>query len=140
MKIPEPNVPSRAKRSSFANAAGIRETAAPDTTPPPPARPAPVEQVTNPVPEPKPARVTKRAASREADDRKPSKRPTRVATVDILLSVPEEDKQRMVNTIAWTVPRTGIKHQQEFIREAIRRYCTDLEKKFNDGEQFPDVP
>ena len=39
--------------------------------------------------------------------------------VDILLSVPEELKERMVNTIAWTQPHTGINTQQKFIRKTI---------------------
>ncbi|MCV7023652.1 hypothetical protein H7I77_09870 [Mycolicibacterium novocastrense] len=43
----------------------------------------------------------------------------------------------MVNTVTWTSPHTGIKHQSKFIRYAIARLCEDLETKYNNGEAFP---
>jgi hypothetical protein len=57
-------------------------------------------------------------------------------SVDILLSVPEELKERMVNTIAWTQPHTGISTQQKFIRRAISDLCLTLEHDFNGGSAF----
>lgn len=57
-------------------------------------------------------------------------------SADILLSLPVELKGRMVNTITWTRPYTGIVHQQKFIRQAITDLCARLEKEFNAGEPF----
>lgn len=57
-------------------------------------------------------------------------------SVDILLSVPEELKERMVNTIAWTQPHTGISTQQKFIRRAIADLCQQLEHDLNGGRAF----
>jgi hypothetical protein len=37
--------------------------------------------------------------------------------------VPEGLKERMVNTIAWTQPITGISTQQKFIGKAIAYLC-----------------
>lgn len=56
--------------------------------------------------------------------------------VDILLSVPKDLKERMVNVITWTQPYTGITTQQKFIREAIIALCDRYETDFNDGEAF----
>lgn len=56
---------------------------------------------------------------------------------DILLSLPDDLKLRMVNTIAWTTPHTGINQQQKFIRKAISDLCDRLEKQFNNGNTFP---
>lgn len=56
--------------------------------------------------------------------------------VDILLSVPEELKERMVNVITWTQPYTGISTQQAFIRRAIAMLCDQLERELNAGEPF----
>ena len=58
---------------------------------------------------------------------------------DILLSVPDDLKERMVNTIAWTNMHTGISHQQKFIRRAIEELCERLESDHNQGEPFPDA-
>ncbi|OKH70263.1 hypothetical protein EB74_28080 [Mycobacterium sp. SWH-M5] len=60
-------------------------------------------------------------------------------SADILLSLPIELKDRMVNTIAWTRPYTGICHQQRFIRKAIADLCDRLEDEFNAGEAFDPV-
>lgn len=57
-------------------------------------------------------------------------------SVDILLSVPEELKERMVNVITWTQPYTGISTQQTFIRRAIVMMCEQLEREVNAGEPF----
>ncbi|TPG28082.1 hypothetical protein [Mycolicibacterium hodleri] len=57
-------------------------------------------------------------------------------SVDILLSLPEELKERMVNTITWTQPLTGISQQQRFIRKAILELCERLEHDFNAGKPF----
>jgi hypothetical protein len=65
----------------------------------------------------------------------PSKR--LVGSKDILLSVPEDLKERMVNTIEWTRPYTGIGQQQKFIRKAIADLCARLENDHNQGKPFP---
>lgn len=57
-------------------------------------------------------------------------------TVKILLSLDETAKARMVNTLDWTRPHTGIASQQEFIRHAIDRLCDDLETRYNNGHPF----
>lgn len=57
-------------------------------------------------------------------------------SADVLLSLPVELKERMVNTITWTQPYTGIGHQQKFIRKAIADLCERLEDEFNAGEPF----
>ena len=59
-----------------------------------------------------------------------------VGSKDILLSLPEDLKERMVNTITWTLPHTGIGQQQKFIRRAISDLCDRLERQFNNGEPF----
>ena len=56
---------------------------------------------------------------------------------DVLLSLPEDLKDRMVNTIAWTNMHTGISHQQKFIRRAIEELCERLESDHNQGAPFP---
>lgn len=56
--------------------------------------------------------------------------------VDILLSVPAELKERMVNVITWTQPYTGISTQQAFIRRAVVMLCDQLERELNAGEPF----
>ena len=57
-------------------------------------------------------------------------------SADILLSLPVELKERMVNTITWTRPYTGISHQQKCIRKAITDLCDRFEEEFNAGEAF----
>ena len=61
-----------------------------------------------------------------------------VGSKDILLSLPEDLKVRMVNTITWSHPYTGIGQQQKFIREAISDLCDRLETEFNQGKPFPE--
>ncbi len=67
----------------------------------------------------------------------PAPKKRKVATTDILLSVSEELKERMVATLEHTRPRTGITSQQQFIRIAIEQLCKRLESDFNNGEAFP---
>lgn len=64
----------------------------------------------------------------------------KAATTDILLSIEEELKQRMVNTIAGSAMHTGVKQQQMFIRLGIRELCERYEAEFNQGERFPTPP
>ncbi|WP_250150373.1 hypothetical protein [Mycolicibacter acidiphilus] len=163
--IPKPAFPSpRPRRSSIGQAAAANEPPPADTQPvhPVPAseaavtetRVAPVAEP-GPSPEPEPPAVqsaenpsptisrgrTRRAPQKQAGQATPStsttasKRP--VASKDILLSLPEDAKERMVNTITWTQPHTGIGQQQKFIRKAINELCDRLERDFNNGQPFP---
>ncbi|MCD5422529.1 hypothetical protein LRS71_23740 [Rhodococcus pyridinivorans] len=130
--IPEPTRPTpRRARNTFAQA---RESLAADdaisATPAPVAQqagatPAPVAQQAGATPAP----VAQQAA--------PAPKKRKVATTDILLSVSEELKERMVATLEHTRPRTGITSQQQFIRIAIEQLCKRLESDFNNGEAFP---
>lgn len=61
-----------------------------------------------------------------------------VGSKDILLSLPEDLKDRMVNTITWSHPYTGIGQQQKFIRKAIADLCERLENDYNQGKPFPE--
>lgn len=162
--IPKPSFPSPRRRSSVAQAAAANQDPAPEATmldrmplaagegradqaadetshevrPAPPSLPA--EQVATPaVPQP-PARERGRTRGVSAPRPAPAaaqapKRPA--ASKDILLSLPEDAKERMVNTITWTQPHTGIGQQQKFIRKAISDLCDRLERDFNNGEPFP---
>ncbi|WP_235868003.1 hypothetical protein [Rhodococcus qingshengii] len=67
----------------------------------------------------------------------PVSKKRKAATTDILLSLTEDLKDRMVATLEHTRPRTGITSQQQFIRSAIDQLCTRLETEFNNGETFP---
>ncbi|WP_180819519.1 hypothetical protein [Gordonia terrae] len=58
---------------------------------------------------------------------------------DILLSVSDEQKSRLENTVAWTAPRTGVKSQQAFIRWGIEELCSRLEQEYNSGEPFDPI-
>ncbi len=66
-----------------------------------------------------------------------SHRSSSEVTKDILFSLPKDEKDRMVNTIAHTSGLTGIKHQTKFIRYAITLLCEQLEQKHNNGQTFP---
>lgn len=119
--IPEPTRPTpRRARNTFAQA---RESLAADDAIS--ATPAPVAQQAGATPAP----VAQQAA--------PAPKKRKVATTDILLSVSEELKERMVATLEHTRPRTGITSQQQFIRIAIEQLCKRLESDFNNGEAFP---
>ena len=56
---------------------------------------------------------------------------------DILLSVPEDLKDRMVNTIAWTRPFTGIHQQQKFIRKGIAERMRAARAPVQHGQTLP---
>ena len=60
-----------------------------------------------------------------------------VGSRDILLSLPEDLKERMVNTMTWAQPHTGIGQQQKFIRKAILDLCERLERDLNQGNPYP---
>lgn len=119
-QIPKPAVPLPRRRSSFSQAA--QSEVGIDTAPP--ADPAP-------APAPRPTPVAAPAAAPSAPKRMTG------PIKDILLSLPEDEKERMVNTIAWTTPHTGLKHQSRFIRKAIANLCEQLETKYNQGAPFP---
>jgi len=125
--IPKPPVPSRPRRSSFAQVPQNPAASAPDHDESQAGHSSPGGAATQlstpaPAPEPAPASSGKRLGGNSKD---------------ILFSLPEEEKDRMINTIAWTTPRTGIRHQSKFIRYAIAKACEDLEREFNSGEPFP---
>ena len=54
----------------------------------------------------------------------------------LLLNLDEELKQRMVNTVVWTGPRTGLRNQQAFVRRAIAELCERFEREHNQGKPF----
>ncbi|TCN53473.1 hypothetical protein EV641_106117 [Rhodococcus sp. SMB37] len=130
--IPEPVRPApRRSRNTFAQAAESMK--AEDTTS---ATPAPVAQ----QPAATPAPVAQQSAATPtpvAQQTSPTPKKRKVATTDILLSVSEDLKERMVATLEYTRPRTGITSQQQFIRIAIDQLCKRLEAEYNNGEAFP---
>lgn len=120
MTTAEPGPAFGRRRSSIGQAAQAETAPAapiPDLKPAAPPRPRP----TAVAPEPQPPARNKRISG---DSR------------DILFSLPDEEKARMVNTIAHTQARTGIKHQSRFLRYAIAQLCAQLEEKYNNGEPF----
>ena len=136
--IPKPDVPIM--RSSMQQAAA-NEKGQP-AIPAPPAEPvieravdataASRRPTTTPRAKPRPQQRASSAASDTASKRLSNSR-------DILLSVRDDLKGRMVNAIAWTNMHTGISHQQKFIRRAIEELCERLESDHNQGEPFPDA-
>ena len=159
--IPKPTFPGpRPRRSSIAQAAavnrGTTENAPTQTadTPPSTAQPVPARHFATDrscthTRRSRPVRSSRIARSHAACTTPTRNGTTRTNTTtstsnkrlaqsrDILLSVPDDLKDRMVNTIAWTTPHTGITHQQKFIRRGIAELCDRLEKQFNDGKPFP---
>ena len=118
--IPTPDFPTpaaRPRRSTFAQAAAAEKGDQP------PQQPRAAQPAVPPAPVPAPARPNRKAA-----------------TTDILLSLDEDLKQRMVNTIAGSAMHTGIKQQQMFIRHAIKQLCERIEADYNRGEQYPTPP
>jgi len=109
-------------------AADVTETAptAPDATV------VPARPTTTSRPKPRPQQKALVAAPDTVSKRLSNSR-------DILLSLPEDLKDRMVNTIAWTNMHTGISHQQKFIRLAIEELCERLESDHNQGKPFPEA-
>lgn len=119
--IPEPARPApRRSRNTFEQAAQSMRTG--DATPATPATPATQPAAVEPAP--------------VAQQPEPQKK-RKAATTDILLSLSEDLKKRMVATLEHTRPRTGITSQQQFIRTAIDQLCKRLESEFNNGEAFP---
>lgn len=135
-KIPQPARPvPRSARNTFAQAAATT-TAMPDavaseSTATSPATPATVSRSATSSATPR----QRKAASAPAKPATEKKR--KAQTTDILLSLEEELKDRMVAALEHTRPRTGIKSQQVFIRTAIDQLCTKLETQYNNGEPFP---
>lgn len=122
--IPDPQFPDpqRKRRSSIAQSATASDPAVgPPADPPGP----PPNRAT--VPRPTVAVQPDRDAHRKGGTR------------DILLSLPDDAKERMVRTIAFTMPYTGIRHQQVFIRRAIDELCSNLEGQYNGGDPFPEI-
>lgn len=94
----------------------------------------PAAQPQQPVATPKPVA---QQSSTVAQQPATPQRKRKAATTDILLSLSEDLKDRMVATLEHTRPRTGITSQQQFIRTAIDQLCARLEADFNNGEAFP---
>lgn len=126
--IPDPQFPTpgpRPRRSSIAQSA----TAAQPSEPPKQETPsAPARRVAQ-----RPAPAVQPSAQSERDSHRKG------GTRDILLSIPDDAKDRMVRTIAFTMPYTGIRHQQAFIRRAIDDLCAALETQYNNGDPFPEI-
>lgn len=146
--IPEPNLPPvRPRRSSFAPAT----PPPPESVPPTPQKEVPVGEgrgAAAPTPATEHAEKKTQARSRRTAtaDARPAPRPTSTAAKrgaafsrDILLSVSEEQKARLENTVAWTAPRTGVKSQQAFIRWGIDELCSRLEREYNAGKPFDPI-
>lgn len=148
--IPTPDFRStRSKRRSSigqgaALSAAVDEGSTPMTTPaptpspePPAAAAAPPERTAPTVPRSRSATARSGKGEEKASvPDAPNKR--LVGSKDILLSLPEDLKTRMVNTITWSHPYTGIGQQQKFIRKAITELCERLENNHNQGKPFPE--
>jgi len=135
--IPKPDAPTM-RRSSMQQAGANEHGLALVETPPAAAPVADTVSVTAPVvhapPSPKPRTASKSsaAASESSSNRLRNSR-------DVLLSLPEDLKDRMVNTIAWTSMHTGIDRQQKFMRIAIEELCTRIEGELNQGKPFAEA-
>lgn len=147
--IPMADMPQARPRRSSIGQAAASEGASPAALQEPAAPRAAEEERPSPAPPPSGPQTAERAersvrAGKRSVDRR-SAEPARSAVAvkrplgsrDVLLSLPEDLKDRMVNTIAWTQPRTGIRHQQVFIRRAITELCEQWENEFNQGKPFP---
>lgn len=141
-KIPDPVRPAPRRRNTFEQAAQFISTetaAAPQASATPAsstAPPAASEAATPPSTAATPPVVVE-APRPIAQQVAPVEKKRKRDTMDILLSVPEDLKQRMVATLEHTRPRTGITSQQQFIRTAIEQLCKRLEHELNNGDQFP---
>jgi hypothetical protein len=136
--IPKPESPVM-RRSSMAQAGAAEKGLALVEAPPAEASAADtaaavVDPVVHTPPSPKPRTVTKSpaAASGTSSNRLRNSR-------DVLLSLPEDLKDRMVNTIAWTSMHTGIDRQQKFMRIAIEELCERIEGELNQGKPFAEA-
>lgn len=149
-KIPDPVRPAPRRRNTFEQAAQSisTEAATPQDIAVPTVSAAPPQPAsTAATPEPSSSSAaTQPATPAVAEYEAPRPIPQQVSpvekkrkkdTMDILLSVPEDLKQRMVATLEHTRPRTGITSQQQFIRTAIEQLCKRLEHELNNGDQFP---
>ena len=132
--IPKPESPVM-RRSSMAQAGAAEKGLALVEAPPAEASvadtvgtDAPVVH-TPPSPRPRTAAKSPAAASESSSNRLRNSR-------DVLLSLPEDLKDRMVNTIAWTSMHTGIDRQQKFMRIAIEELCERIEGELNQGKPF----
>lgn len=146
--IPKPDFQStRSKRRSsigqgaaLSAAGSTTDSAAPDPQPeqpPAPTEPSASAEVVRPrAVNSRSGKDTSKGASAPAAANPPNKR--LVGSRDILLSLPEDLKTRMVNTITWSHPYTGIGQQQKFIRKAITDLCERLENDYNQGKPFPE--
>jgi len=137
--IPKPEAPTMRRSSMQQAGANEREHGLALVETPPPAAPvADTVSVTAPVvlapPSPRPRTESKSpaAASGTSSNRLRNSR-------DVLLSLPEDLKDRMVNTIAWTSMHTGIDRQQKFMRIAIEELCERIEGELNQGKPFADA-
>ncbi|KAF0965136.1 hypothetical protein [Rhodococcus sp. T7] len=137
--IPKPAPPApRSARNTFKQAAATT-TAIPEPVAPGPAATSPVAPATTAPPATSTATPTATPQQRKASAprRQPAEKKRKAQTTDILLSLEEELKDRMVAALEHTRPRTGIKSQQVFIRTAIDQLCARLENQYNNGEPFP---
>ena len=109
-----------------------------ERTEPPSAAPAQRESITKPAAAAPSSAVSKSGRSGTTREQ-PATEMAKVARIQkpILLKLDENLKERMVNTMEWTSPRTGIRNQQVFIRRAIADLCERLEKEHNSGQPFP---
>lgn len=140
-RIPKPEAPVM-RRSSMAQAGASEKGLSLVDAAPAEAPPAPVAAtvsatapatVASSSPQPIPERRRSSAAAPES----PSKRLRN--SRDVLLSLPEDLKDRMVNTIAWTSMHTGIDRQQKFMRIAIEELCERIEGELNQGKPFAEA-
>lgn len=154
--IPEPNLPpARPRRSSFATATPVATTTSSKSSQKATSEPKRTGQQGSEAassrspeskPTPPPTRQTPRAPAERPAPASPVSRPYSAAkrspafSRDILLSVADEQKARLENTVAWTAPRTGVKSQQAFIRWGIDELCSRLEQEYNDGKPFDPIP
>lgn len=144
--IPKPDFQSTRtkRRSSIGQGAALSAARTADNAPAPeleqPSVPAPTPSASPAAARPRAVGsgrgkdATKGASTAGVDT--PSKRLG--GSKDILLSLPEDLKTRMVNTITWSHPYTGIGQQQKFIRKAITDLCERLENDYNQGNPFPE--
>ncbi|WP_240482943.1 hypothetical protein [Rhodococcus opacus] len=133
--IPQPSRPAPRSRNTFAQAAA-KTTATPETVEPEAAATPSAAPATAARSATSPATPRQRKAA-SAPVKPTSEKKRKAQTTDILLSLEEELKDRMVAALEHTRPRTGIKSQQVFIRTAIDQLCTKLETQYNNGEPFP---
>lgn len=131
MSTPHPGRPMR--RSSIGQAAKTE-----GATPPSLNVVAPEDRQAQPEPPQPPTGAGAPATVAPQDGPPPQSRNKRIAAAskDILLTMPEDEKTRMVNTITNTAARTGIMHQSKYIRFAISKLCEELEQRYNNGEPF----